>query len=518
MGENGGQSPQRDSYDVIVVGSGIGGLTAAATLARAGQSVLVVERSEGAGGYAHVFERGPYLFDPAIHWTMQAGEGELYDLLLQHFGVRDRCRMLRVESGYDVVFPDFRMRAPFGQGLEGLVAPHVERFPHEEAGIRKFFGLCDTMQRDIHSVSMGIGLKQLDEAVKRVPVLFQYRKATVEAVLDECLSDPRAKAVCAATWPYGGSPPSRLAFLPFAQLLINSLESCYYCEGSFQKLVDALVAAVELNGGEVVLGNGARRIDLEDGAAAGVTLRGGEQPRAPIVISNADARHTFEDLVGLDHLPDRFLRRLRRLEPSLSAFVVFAAAKMDVAEFDPPHESFVNSTWDHEEAWAGIHQGHPGGVWLNVPTPLDPSLAPAGEHLVTISSLASYDVGSSWEGKRERFTELLLDDGERLLPGLREHLTYVESATPLTFERYTLNSRGATYGWENTVAQTGTKRLSHESPIAGLYLSGHWSLPGGGSIRVLTSGLHTAQLILRKLGISGGLPAFEEEADLPAIG
>lgn len=505
-----------EPYDVVVVGSGIGGLTAGAVLAKAGQRVVVVERSDGLGGYAHVFRRGPYIFDPAVHWTMQAGEGELYDLLLQHLGVRDRCTMLRVDSGYDIVFPDFRLRAPFEFGTEEFVERHVAEFPHEAEGIRRFFDLCVRMQREIHGVSMSIGLQNLDEAVTQFPTLFTYRTSTVADVLDECLTDPRAKAVCAATWPYGGSPPSRLAFLPFAQILVNQLESCYYCEGSFQNLVDALAAAVELHGGAIVTGNAVERINVESGAATGVTLADGRELRAPIVISNADARHTFEDLVGIEHLPERFVKRLLRLEPSLSAFIVFAATTLDVTQFEVAHEMFVNETWDHEASYMGILEGRPGGVWINVPTPLDPSLAPRGEHLVIISSLAAYDVGTSWEARKGRFTEQLLAYGERVIPDLRSHLSFVDSATPLTLERYTLNARGSTYGWENTPGQTGTKRLAHETPIPGLYLSGHWSLPGGGSIRVLTSGLHTAAIILRWLGQAHLLPDFRS-ADLPTV-
>src|SRR5687768_6003877 len=104
--------PREEVYDVIVVGSGIGGLTAAALLAKAGQKVLVVEQGDGPGGYAHAFRRGPYLFDPAIHVTGQGGEGQLFDSVLRHLGVRDLCTMLPVSSYYAAHFPGFKFHAP----------------------------------------------------------------------------------------------------------------------------------------------------------------------------------------------------------------------------------------------------------------------------------------------------------------------------------------------------------------------------------------------------------------------
>jgi prolycopene isomerase len=506
------REPGRDSYDVVVVGAGLGGLTPAALLARAGLRVLAIERGDGPGGCAHAFQRGPYRFDPAVHWTNQAGPGELYDVVLRFLGVEDLCSFVRVTSGYDAVFPGTKLHAP--AGLEAFVEAHVRAFPHEEEGIRRFFGLCVQMQHDIHQVSMSVALKDLDAEAARLPVLFRYRTSTVQPVLDECLSDPHAKAACTAIWPYGGSTASRLSFLVFAQTLYQTVESAWFCRGSFQRLADAFAAALERHGGELIVGTEVSRILVENGRAAGVLLPGGRRIAAPVVISNADALHTFEELVGAEHLPAAFLRKLRRMEPSLSAFVVFAATRLDLS--GAAHETFLNRTWDHEETWRDIQAGKPGGVWLNVPTPLDPSLAPPGEHLVILSSLAAYDIGRPWAEEKERFTEELLAWAESVFPGLREEMTFVESATPETLARFTRNHRGACYGWEQTVAQSGTKRLNHRSPLDGLYVSGHWSLPGPGSVRVFTSGIHTAQIVLADAGRQDALADFSK-ADLPRI-
>jgi prolycopene isomerase len=293
-------------------------------------------------------------------------------------------------------------------------------------------------------------------------------------------------------------------------MLISMLEEgSFYCEGSFQRLVDALAMAVERHGGEVALGQRVERILVVDGAVTGVVLAGGREITATAVVSNADARQTFEDLIGADRVPAPFARRMRRLEPSLSACVLYAATDLDLRRHHLAHETFLYKHWDHEATYQDILQGQPGGMWFNVPTLIDPSLAPAGEHLVILTALAPYDIGTPWAEAKERYTDLLLDELEGVFPGFREHLTFAEVATPPTFERYALNQRGAIYGWANTPEQATTGRPAHETPIKGLYLSGHWSQPGTGSLRAIYSGMQTAQVAL-------GYPHFG--AFLAAVG
>jgi prolycopene isomerase len=490
--------PRDDSYDAVVIGSGLGGLTAAALLAKAGWKTLVAEQASGPGGYARAFRRGAYIFDPAVHATAQGADGLLPDLLYRHLGVRDRIAMVQVNSLYEAAFPDLRLRVPFG--AEEYVAAHARAMPHEREAFERFVALSLQVHEEAHALPPQLSMRDLDAAVARFPTLFRYLGATFAEVTDDVFTDPKAKALAAAMWPYLGLPPSRLAFVAASQVLGVHVQGAYYCLGSFDTLVQALVVALEANGGELVVDQPVTGISVEDGRASGVTLESGHHVRAPVVISNADARATLLDYVGAERLPAPFVKRLRRMEPALSAFVVFAATTLDLS--GAAHETFLFRHWDHDRAYEDLLAGRPGGTWGNVPTVTDPSLAPPGEHLVILSALAPYQLDRPWDTLKEQFTAAMLDEFDTVYPGLKDNLTYCESATPDTLHRFTLNHQGAAYGWANTPRQQGSKRLSHATPINDLYLCGHWTQPGTGSIRVLVSGVHTAFMVMARAGVA----------------
>ena len=491
----------RDAYDVVVIGSGIGGLSAGALLAHAGREVLVVEQGDAPGGYAHAFRRGPYTFDPAISVFPQGHDHALPVALLEHLGVRDRCRFIPLESNYRAVFPDFEIVTPFG--LDEFVELHCERFPKSADRIREFFGLCRTLHKEAHELPPQLGLAGLDEAARRFPILFRYIKAATQEGLDEYFDDPLLKGVASVAWPYLGVPPSRLDFVTFSTVLSVYLEGCFYPEGGFQSLADALVEGMQRAGGELALGRRVVRILVEDGRAAGVELEDGRRIAAGQVVSNADAKATFEEMVGPDHLPASLLKRLARMTPSVSAVIVFIATSLDLRKFGAVHEVFRPLHVDHDRTWQDIQDGRPGGMFGTVPTLADPGLAPDGEHILVVHSLAPYDIGRPWEQEVDEYADRVVDAFEVVFPGLRDSITFLEAATPEALERHSLNHRGAAYGWENIPTQTGGKRSPHVPPLEGLYLSGHWTQPGTGSLRALVSGMHTAQLALRGAGLPG---------------
>jgi prolycopene isomerase len=509
------QEPRAEEYDVVVVGSGFGGLSAAGLLARAGLSVLLCERADGLGGYGHAFRRGHYTFDPAIRVTYSGGPDGLYAAVLRHLGTADRVEMVEVARMYDALLPDGRrVKAP--ASLDGLIEANASLFPSAAAGIESFFRMCQTMHEQGHAMPMTLSLRNLDEVAARFPEYFRHNKLTLDEVAREHIDDPEARGAVCASWPYQGAVPSRLGFIAIAQPLMNGAEGTYYSLGGFQVLVDAVIAGMEDHGGEVLVGNGAKRIVVEDGRVAGVVLDSGHELRTPVVVSNADGRQTLLELVGEEHLPSNFLRRMGRLTIGHSAFVAFVGTDLDLSGLDLAHETFIPSEWDQDSDEARIAAGEPAGVWVGIPTLIDPQLAPAGEHALAVSAVAAHDIGRPWTEHADAYCEELLKRAERLIPGLRENLKFLETATPETFVQFTSNSGGAMYGWEQTPAQSGTRRLSHQTPIDGLLLSGQWTLPGSGSLRCFASGVHTAQMVLRRSGAGDALPGFGA-ANLPDL-
>ena len=490
---------RREAYDVIVVGSGMGGLSAAALLAKAGKKTLVVERHDRPGGYAHAFRRKQYLFDAAVHQIggcepMENPRAGLIDWLLRVLGVRDRCTFLKVDPFYTAVFPGFRLAAPLG--VEDFLCAHVDHFPGEAQGLRTILKLCAALNREVREYPQEQSLWDVVQMPKRFPRLFRYHKATLGTVMDAYLGDRRLKALFAALWPYLGLPPSRLSFVYWAVMLESFLEEgAFYCQGSFQRLVDAVVEALKAHGGELLLRSEVRRILIKDGCVIGVMLENGQRIQAPVVLSNADARQTFDELIGEEKLPGRFVNALHRMTPSLSAFVMYLATDLDLRQLGAHHEMFFYRSWSHDETYRQVVAGRPSGLSISVPTLLDSSLAPVGEHLITVTTLIPYDLGASWRTEKARYADRLLEELEAVFPGVGGHVTFAEGASPRTMERYTLNLTGAIYGWEVSPKQVGRRRLPHATPIRGLYLSGHWTQPGGGVYGVVASGLETARAV-----------------------
>lgn len=499
--------------DVIVIGSGLGGLSAAALLARAGLRVSVVERNEHPGGYAQAFRRGPYIFDPAIHFTMDAGPHGFAPSMLAHLGVADRVTFTPTEHTYSARFPGVTIDAVPGRGA--FLQAHQELFPRDADGLARLFDMRRSMFAQLAALPQKVGPRGLEDAVSAAPLVFKYRMSTLEDVLAEFLTDPRCRAAIGSIWPYVGSPPSRMSFLLFNQMLETLHTGTYYALGSFQTLADALAAAVSENGGEVLLGSEVTKIVVDDGRAAGVRTADGRVLSARAVISNADAYQTFGELLGWELIPDRLRQRLVRGALAPSAFALYGVLHADPAGLGLGHENFVFNSWDHDETWADIQQSRPGGIWLSVPTIVDPSLAPPGTHLAIVTSLAPARADGSWRDARDSYAAALLAATDRGIPGVRDVFETVEVATPDTLYHYTRNRGGAAYGWENIPAQTASKRLAHRTPVDGLFLSGHWSEEGTSSLRVLTSGRAVAAMVAADLGHPGCVPDLGGPSFLP---
>lgn len=488
---------------VVVIGAGIGGVIAAALLARQGRQVVLVEQGPGAGGYVHAFTRGPYTIDPAVHSLVDQG---LYEGLLAYLGVRDRCELIPLDDAHHVLGPGVDFRAPLG--LEAYVEAHVAACPAEADAVRAFLGICEQVHREGHELPMRLPLRELDEHAARYPTLFRYRKATLADVLDETISDPRARYACSVSSIVLGLPPSRLSFSTFAQAVFSAVTAGeFIVQGGLQKLVDALVAGLEASGGVLRTGKRATRIGVRDGGVTGVELDDGEWLPAGAVVSNADVTRTFGELLDPDAVPADVARRLERLTCAVSAFELFVAIEQDLGRSGLAHLTFVSNSLDLETAYGRQMVGRASSLGLYLPTIVDGTLAPEGHSVLTGVFTTSRHPGQPWRDLKAAALEDAMVLVDRAIPGFRDGLVFAEAATPETLERYTGNRDGSIYGWENTPASTANRRPPQKTPIRGLYLAGHWTQPGAGFLRALCSGIYAAELIAQD-DPDGGLAAF----------
>ena len=486
-------------YDIIVIGSGIGGLTAASLLAKSGKSVLVLEAHDRPGGYAHGFKRKKYQFDSGVHLISGCGKegycgGQVIYKTLKATEMLDEVEFININPFSYAIFPELSIALP--QTIADFVNTLAEQFPDQQEGLQALTELCLQLAEEITIADELMAEVDYDRAQQLMPALFKYRKATLTEVASEYITDPRLLGVFASNWPYLGLPPSQVSFVYWSTMLIGYMvDGSYYCKGGFQKLANTLVKGLQQQGGEIQYKSAVEKIIIENEQVAGVIIKN-ERIKAPIIISNADIRQTVFEMVGVQHFPPRYIQRINKMKHSLSIFVVYIATDLDLASMGIAHESFCYSDYDHDKNFSRTLQGDISWLSITAPTLVEPILAPEGEHLLMLTTLLPYQVSESWKLAKPEYMDIMLKMACQTIPELESHILFMEGGTPATMYRYTHNYHGAAYGWDVSPGQVGPSRIQNQSPVKGLYFSGHWSSPGGGVYGVSVSGVQTAQKIL----------------------
>ncbi len=505
-----------ETRDVIVIGAGLAGLTAAATLARAGRNVLVLEQHAVPGGYAHEFRRGRFCFEVSLHSIDGVAPGGMVHGILSELGVLRRVSFVRLDPFYVARFSgtEITAHADAARYEEEL----AQEFPGERKGIRSLFAELASVHREVRNVLIGATRSPRDLGT-RAPGVVRAMTETWGAFLDRHVRDPKLRAAVSAPWSYHGLPPSRLCAAQFA-IPWGSYHLCgaFYPHGGSMAMSRALEAAIRESGGEVAYREKAERIVVENGRAVAVRTASGREIRTRLVVSNASVPDTMLGLLGREHVPTSTVRRLERIPPSLSSFIVYLGLDRDLAsEPSIPHELFLQETeGDPEEQYRAALSGDWSRAQIVVASygRANPRCAPPGKSVLVIMTLAPWDHQDVWgtrgelAGYREnpryreqkrRVADALLERVERQIPGLRASIVEQEVATPLTNFRYSLNPRGAIYGFEQSLEGAQVRRPGPRTALPNVFVAGSWSAPGGGQSAAIVSGRAAAMLALSSI-------------------
>ncbi len=496
----GAASRLASSYDAVVIGAGIGGLSCAGVLAKEGMKVLLVEQHHRPGGYCTSFRRGGYTFDVAINSLSSCNRNGWIGDLLQSLDLWQEIEFVPLNPIKELIFPDFRLSLPaqYGEYLKQL----KRIFPHEEKGIEKVFGALEGIFQELKRMPLHFRPDSWKEFSSNYPCFTQYRSATLGQLLDRFLRDERLKGLISGQCMYTGVSPAKASVINIGSMLLGYLQDgSYQAKGGVQRLSDVLSMGFDRWGGRLLFSRRVEEILIRENRAIGVKLDDGQQIVAGAVVSAIDARQTFLQLLRVDGCGSNLRRRIEAMRPSPSYFMVFLGLDLPLERMGLCHHIDYFSTFDIESIFrsqmAGELNDEAISIGIVIPTLVDPQLAPPGNHTLTISLLVPYGWGRHWDIVKEEVACQVIRIAEKTIPELSQHIRIRETSTPLTFERYTANFQGAAYGWEQSPDQAGPRRLSPRTSIENLYLAGHWTYPGGGVASVSVSGRIAAQEVLR---------------------
>jgi all-trans-retinol 13,14-reductase len=507
-------------YDVIIVGSGGGGMAAGARLSLEGKRVLVIERNDKTGGYMTNFKKGDYFFEVSMHSLDGFNEGWFNREMFRKLGIFNRMKPIMMDPMYRALYPDETLEIP--ASVNKYIAMLKDKFPHEREGIDRFFKALDKIEiatecgMHFSNREYAAGLFKTVMHLGALATFGRYWKSTLTEILDEYVHDKKLISMITQLTGLLSDAPGKISGLVFAAALNQYHKGGYYYftgdgeGGGSRAVIRALESVIKENGGEIVLNTLVTRITVEDGEAKAVETEDGRKYSCRYVISNANAPQTVNRLVGRAYFPKKYLSKLDKMVPGLSCFVVYLGVDCDYRSYFPKgsHVILQNVSWDALESYKYIREGDVDRMpfaFLNFSC-VD-TVAPEGKNVLNITTVMPYDWKDGWHyDNKEKYEALkketamkLVKRAEKIIPGLSDHIEVMEVMTPKSLEAYSLNPRGAILGWDNTVDQSMLNRLPQETPVDNLYLAGAWTFPAGGQSTVLVSGLVAAEKILRRM-------------------
>ena len=486
-------------WDVITIGSGIGGLVAAGLLARYGKKVLVCESHTIAGGAAHSFSREGFHFDSGPSFYCGLADPNSCNPLRQVLTVLGETleTVAYDPLGHyhfpDVTIPIYGNSQRYREAIAQITPTGAAEFQRFERQMLSLYdGLKDVPTIDLRSdwQVIWVFLKYWPSLLKLLPQIGTVN-SSVGQIMDRYIKDPWVRRLIDLECFLLSGLKAHGTVTPEVAFMIGERDRTPidYPLGGSGAIVDALVRGLKRWGGELRLGAHVEQIVVKSGKVEGVKLRNGEVITAPIVISNATVWDTYEELLKPEDLPASY-RQESLGTPAVESFMhLHLGITAEGINGLTGHHVVVHDTENDIT--------EPGNTcMISIPSVWDKSLAPPGHHVVHVYSLEAYagwHRDKNYAAKKRQKAEPLFRALEKVIPDVRDRITVELIGTPLTHARFLRRHQG-TYGPAIAAGQ-GTFP-NFQTPISGLYRVGDSTMPGIGVPAVAASGILCANTLV----------------------
>ncbi len=490
--------------DVIVIGGGVSGLTAAGLLAARGLSVRLFEKQPRPGGYVGGFERKGFAFDTTGAFVSACAPGDAFHEILERIGIANRLRFLPIRTVRNL-FPGFEIETDYTSPSAYLDAVK-QVFPRHAAGLDKYGRLTKRLGREFITFENAPAWKKALLPLF-FPTLIRYVWQSHGRVLKTLFQDdPHIQSALSAL--PTTVPPEELSYAFVAVLWAKVLGSgVYYPKGGMRSLAEHLTLGVVENGGEVECEREVTSIRTRGKQVVGVGLSDGTEASARWVIGAMNPFHgerlidSKKPLYGPRHA-------LYRYTPSPSAVLYYVGVRPGVLPPSWPYFTSIQTETDPAVLHRNIEQGAlEKGLYLVITaaTVMDRSLAPAGHHslkvLVHAPRAEVFEARYPAEEDRELLRSLVFNAiRDRTGVDLAKEALFVEEATPLTLRNRTGNQGGAMYGLDASCRQVGPRRPPNHTSFGRLLWAGHYTLPAHGIVGSALSGSFAARRVIAEGG------------------
>jgi len=482
--------PSANAFDVIVIGSGMGGMTTAAVLSRFDRKVLLLEQAQTVGGLTHAFTRDGFTWDVGLHYCGTFGHDQLAGRILDWLS-GGTIEFRSVGTVYDTLhFPD-GFEISVGRPAAAYKMELKDRFPDNVAEIDAYFEALLSAEKAGHMVGAE---RAMPEPFRSAYHWWNKRRIqrwcsrTTGEVIAELISNPKLSAVLSAQWGTYGGKPKEASFAVHATIMGHYLEGAAYPVGGAAAIAKGLVPVIEAAGGSARAGMPVSEILVEDSKAVGVSTSSGEEFRAPVIVSAIGACETVKELLPQKIRDQDWARMIAAFKPSICHFNVFLGFEGDIAKYGATRANhWFYESWDTNNGiWSGVKDEPIPMMFVSFPSLKNPAHdpGPANRHtgdlmvLSDWSAVAEFADGgaserpSEWSALKQKIEAKMLAFFAEKFPGLAPLVVYHELGTPLATAAFTGHEKGGIYGVETTPRRVLSDALNARTPVHGLFLAG----------------------------------------------